>query len=83
MSLQPGIYPRKRAGRDAAQLASFDQLSDSAHVRRRIVAGWLDVSLATLYRWEAKGLITARVKIGGATLYNVGLLRADVARARA
>lgn len=59
-----------------AELANFDHLPNSAYVRAATVAGMLDCSLNTVWRYAKTGVIPAPKKIGPAlTAFNVGELR--------
>jgi predicted DNA-binding transcriptional regulator AlpA len=65
----------------AAALSNFDNLPDSATVRLPVVAGWLGVSPATVWRYARAGLIPKPNPIGlNTTGWNVGELRRSRAR---
>jgi predicted DNA-binding transcriptional regulator AlpA len=57
-------------------LTRFDSLPDSAHVRLPVVAGLLDVSQATVWRYVQLGHLPAPHKFGArVSAWNVGQLR--------
>lgn len=59
-----------------AALRHFDDLPDSAFVRLPVVAGLLDVSVETIWRYAKQGIIPAPEKLGPrTTAWNVGKLR--------
>ncbi len=66
---------------DANSLSRFDQLPESAHVRLPVVTALFGVSPATVWRWSGAGHLPAPVRIGGVTLWNVGMLRSRLQQA--
>ena len=64
-----------------AELANFDQLPNSAHVRLPVVAGLYGSSTSNIWRNVRKGLIPQPVKLAtNTTAWNVGELRAAIAQ---
>lgn len=61
-------------------LASFDQLPDSALVRRPVVSALFGVHPATIWRHVQAGTFPAPVKVGHATAWRVSDLRAKLAQ---
>lgn len=62
------------------ELANFDQLPNSAHVRLPVVAGLYGSSYSNIWRNVKKGLIPSPVKLTtNTTAWNVGELRAALA----
>lgn len=57
-------------------LEDFDKLPDSAKVPVQVVAAREGVSVVTVWRRCAQGLLPAPVKTGGTTRWLVGSLRA-------
>ncbi len=65
-----------------AALAQFDNLPDSSHVRLPVVAAWLGIGTATVWRWVRAGRLPRPVKLGpNVTAWRVGELRAAKAEA--
>jgi predicted DNA-binding transcriptional regulator AlpA len=63
-------------------LAEFDRLPDAANVRLPIVMGVTGASAPTVWRWSKEGRLPSPRKLGpGITCWNVGQLRAALARA--
>lgn len=61
---------------DAAQLAAFDRLPDSANVRLPVVRALMgNAGAATIWRWSKDGTLPHPVRYGGCTLWPVGGLR--------
>lgn len=59
-----------------AALRHFDDLPDSAFVRLPVVAGLLDVSEGSVWRYARQGIIPSPEKLGPrTTAWNVGKLR--------
>lgn len=74
--------PRPAAA--APELAQFDSLPDSAHVRLPTVAALNAVGPATVWRWVKTGRLPAPVKLGpNTTGWRVGELRRAMAAGRA
>jgi predicted DNA-binding transcriptional regulator AlpA len=66
-----------------AALRHFDDLPDSAFVRLPVVAGLLDVSEGSVWRYAKQGIIPAPEKLGPrTTAWNVGKLREALKRRR-
>ncbi|MDE1947401.1 MAG: transcriptional regulator [Burkholderiales bacterium] len=61
-------------------LQSFDTLPDSAKVPVQVVAAVEGVSVVTIWRRAAAGLLPQPEKIGGTTRWTVGDLRAARAK---
>ncbi len=57
---------------------SFDSLPDSAHVDVRVVAMLYGKSVTSIWRDVKEGRIPRPVKFGGATRWNVGVLRKNL-----
>lgn len=60
----------------SAELANFDKLPDSAHVRLRTVKQLYGVSTATVWRLSGKTIPAPRKLSERVTAWNVGELRA-------
>lgn len=58
-----------------AQLTNFDTLPNEAHVRVPVVAALNGITAVTVWRWSRAGLLPKPIKVGGAAMFNVGLLR--------
>ena len=74
--------PRKRVAAPAIppELAHFDQLPDSAHVRLPVVVGLYGCSAPTVWRNVKTGTIPAPIKLtANITAWNVGALRKALA----
>ncbi len=68
----------------APQLAQFDSLPASAHVRLPTVAALHGIGPATVWRWVRSGRLPQPVKLGpNTTAWNVGALRQALAQAGA
>jgi predicted DNA-binding transcriptional regulator AlpA len=65
---------------DATALREFDRLPDSAKVRLPVVAALFSISAATVWRWTHAGLLPQPTQKGGVTAWNVGELRAELAK---
>jgi predicted DNA-binding transcriptional regulator AlpA len=64
-----------------AALRHFDDLPDSAYVRLPVVAGLLDVSEGSVWRYAKQGIIPTPEKLGPrTTAWNVGKLREALKR---
>lgn len=65
----------------APQLAQFDSLPESAHVRLPTVSALHGIGPATVWRWVKVGRLPAPVKLGpNTTAWRVGELRKSMAR---
>lgn len=60
---------------DQAVFNEFDKLPNAANVRMPVVAALFCVSPATVWRWCRAGHLPSPNRIGGVTVWNVGLLR--------
>jgi len=60
---------------DQAVFNAFDKLPNAANVRMPVVAALFCISPATVWRWCRAGLLPSPNRIGGVTVWNVGLLR--------
>lgn len=67
--------------RHQEQLTQFDRLPDSGLVPVTVVAGLLSLNKATCWAHVKAGKMPAPVKIGGASRWRVGDLRAMLKRA--
>lgn len=69
--------PNKGAMSEAnqRQLSNFDQLPNSAFARAPVVAGLINASEVTVWRWSKSGKLPRPQRIGGVTAWNVGELR--------
>ena len=56
-------------------LRGFDSLPDAANVRLPVVAALNGIAPITVWRWSKAGTLPAPLKLGGATVWNVGALR--------
>jgi predicted DNA-binding transcriptional regulator AlpA len=65
----------------ADSLKNFSHLPDDAVVRLPIVRALYGVSAPTVWRWSKDGRLPAPIKRGGVTGWQVGALRAAMARA--
>ena len=65
----------------ADSLKNFQHLPDDAVVRLPIVRALYGVSAPTVWRWSKDGRLPAPIKRGGVTGWQVGALRAAMARA--
>jgi predicted DNA-binding transcriptional regulator AlpA len=65
----------------ADTLKNFPHLPDDAVVRLPIVRALYGVSAPTVWRWSKDGRLPAPIKRGGVTGWQVGALRAAMARA--
>lgn len=64
-----------------SSLQHFDDLPASAQVPARTLASLLDVSEVTVWRWSKLGKLPRPIKLGGnTTRYNVGEIRAAIAK---
>ena len=64
-----------------ATLKHWDDLPPSAQVPARTLAGLLDVSEVTVWRWSKKGKLPQPRKLGGnTTRFNVGEVREAIAK---
>lgn len=74
------MKPKQATSQIPAALAQFDDLPESAHVRRPVVQELYAVSTPTLWRWVKAGRIPAPKKLGpNTTAWNVGELRRAMA----
>jgi predicted DNA-binding transcriptional regulator AlpA len=65
-----------------AALVEFDRLPNGAWVRLPIVMAIFGISAPTAWRWSKANRLPAPKKLGpGVTVWNVGQLRATLARA--
>ncbi len=63
-----------------AALKNFDSLPDSASVRLPVVQGLYGCSPATAWRWVREGKMPQPKRRGRITSWNVGELRASLAK---
>lgn len=64
----------------STELANFDALPDSAHVRLPTMQGLYGVSAASIWRGVRRGSIPTPIKLSErCTCWNVGLVRAALA----
>lgn len=80
----PAAAPAAAPATAAAQLAQFDTLPESAHVRLSVVTALHGIGPATVWRWVKSGRLPAPVKLGpNTTAWRVGALRRSMAQAGA
>lgn len=62
-------------------IKNLDALPDCGFVSARTLAAWFDVSEVTIWRWAKSGRLPTPRRLGGnTTRFNVGDVRAAVAR---
>jgi len=65
---------------DSAALRNFDTLPTSAGVRLPVAATLFGISPATVWRWSKTGVLPSPHRVNNVTFWNVGELRARLAR---
>lgn len=72
---EPARRPHCMRDSDRSALRAFDDLPASAQVRLPVVCALFSISPATVWRWCKSEYLPRPIRIGGAALWNVGMLR--------